>query len=180
MDKPFSAYQGNDPYVFVCYDHDDAESVYREIAWLNNHGINLWYDEGISPGLEWTDALAGAIQGCSKVLYFVTRNSVTSEHCRKELNFAQEEAHDVVAVHLEPTEVPPGLRLSLNNRQAILRHELSDEHYHEELMQAAQAAAGAPRVPVSQPSTPAPRRGFRLAIAGFASSRLARLRLKTI
>ncbi len=23
MDKPFSAYRGSDPYVFVCYAHDD-------------------------------------------------------------------------------------------------------------------------------------------------------------
>ena len=44
MDKPFSAYKGNDPYVFVCYAHDDEDLVYPEMAWLHEQGINLWYD----------------------------------------------------------------------------------------------------------------------------------------
>lgn len=50
MDKPLSAYQGEDPYVFVCYAHDDADVVYHEMTWLRDQGVNLWYDEGISAG----------------------------------------------------------------------------------------------------------------------------------
>jgi hypothetical protein len=88
VEKPFSAYRGDGPYVFVCYAHEDSEAVFREIAWLNDYGVNVWYDEGISPGHEWSDELARAIQGCTKVFYFVTPNSVASEHCRRELNFA--------------------------------------------------------------------------------------------
>ena len=82
METPFPAYEGDDPYVFLCYAHDDEETVYDEITWLHEQGINVWYDEGISPGHEWSDELAKAIQGCTKVLYFVTPNSVLSEHCR--------------------------------------------------------------------------------------------------
>jgi TolB-like protein/Tfp pilus assembly protein PilF len=137
VEKPFSAYRGDEPYVFVCYGHEDSEFVFREIAWLNDYGINVWYDEGISPGHEWSDELARAIQGCTKVLYFVTPNSVASEHCRRELNFAQEEGREVVAIHLEATEVPAGLRLVLNNRQAILKHELSEDEFHKRLIRVA-------------------------------------------
>ena len=68
------------------------------------------------------------------MLYFVSPNSVASEHCRRELNFAQDEGREVVSIHLVATEVPAGLRLSLNNRQAILRHELSEEEFHKRLM----------------------------------------------
>ena len=35
MEKPFPAYEGNDPYVFVCYAHDDSAVVYpawKEVA----------------------------------------------------------------------------------------------------------------------------------------------------
>jgi len=156
VDKPFAAYRGELPYIFVCYAHEDSDSVYPEISWLHDQGVRIWYDEGISPGLEWTEALASAIQGSAKVLFFVTPRSVTSEHCRRELNFAQEEDHDVVAVHLADTEIPPGLRLSLNNRQAILRHELSDDLYRQELMQVAQTTVAEPAEPVPQPSTAKP------------------------
>jgi TolB-like protein/Tfp pilus assembly protein PilF len=141
VEKPFSAYRGDGPYVFVCYAHEDSEAVFREIAWLNDYGVNVWYDEGISPGHEWSDELARAIQGCSKVFYFVTPNSVASEHCRRELNFAQEEGREVVAIHLEATEVPAGLRLVLNNRQAIIKHELTEEEFHKRLMRAAQGVS---------------------------------------
>ena len=152
VERPFVAYRGDLPYIFVCYAHEDSDTVFPEISWLHDQGVKIWYDEGISPGLEWTEALANAIQGSSKVLFFVTPHSVTSENCRRELNFAQEEGHDVVAVHLADTEIPPGLRLSLNNRQAILRRELSDDRYRQELMQVAQTAVADPVEPDPQPS----------------------------
>ena len=91
MEKPFAAYKGDLPYIFVCYAHEDSNAVFPEISWLHDQGVKIWYDEGISPGLEWSEALASAIQGSSKILFFVTPHSVTSEHCRRELNFAQEE-----------------------------------------------------------------------------------------
>ena len=50
MNKLFSAYEGEEPYVFVCYAHKDSDVVYPEMAWLRDEGVNLWYDEGISAG----------------------------------------------------------------------------------------------------------------------------------
>jgi len=35
LDKPFAAYNGDEPYVFVCYAHDDNKVVYPEIASLH-------------------------------------------------------------------------------------------------------------------------------------------------
>ena len=67
MEKPFPAYSGDEPYVFVCYAHDDSDVVYPEMAWLHEQGVNLWYDEGISPGSEWSQALADAIERCDRV-----------------------------------------------------------------------------------------------------------------
>ena len=58
---PFPAYSGAEPYVFVCYSHGDASMVYPEITRLREQGINIWYDEGISPGEVFTDELADAI-----------------------------------------------------------------------------------------------------------------------
>ena len=168
MEQPLSGYRGNGPYVFVCYAHEDTDAVYREIAWLNDYGVNVWYDEGISPGHEWREELAAAIQGCTRVLYFVTPNSVVSEHCRRELNFAQEENREVVAIHLRPTEVPAGLRLGLNNRQAILKYELAEDEFHKRLMRVVQGAEGstARPVPVSGGNPQTWRTG--IALAGVA------------
>ena len=136
MDQPFPAYEGDEPYVFVSYSHEDESAVYKEIRWLQDQRVNVWYDEGISPGSEWSDALAQAIEGCTHFVYFLTPGSVASENCRRELIFAQEEHRQVLAVYLEETEVPSGLRLSLDNRQAILKYKLSDDAYQLALIQA--------------------------------------------
>ena len=67
MKKPFPAYQGDEPYVFVSYSHEDEAVVFKEIRLLQDHGVNVWYDDGIAAGLEWSDALAQAIKGCASM-----------------------------------------------------------------------------------------------------------------
>ncbi len=128
MTIPFPAYRGAEPYVFVCYSHDDSGIVYSDILSLHQQGVNLWYDEGIPAGTEWHDELAMRIKGAALFIYFVSPASIASAHCRRELNFALDEGLPLVAVHIEPSPLPDGLRLALGNRQAILRHALSANH----------------------------------------------------
>ena len=143
MERPFPAYAGNEPYIFVCYSHEDSVEVYPEISRLRDAGFHIWYDEGITPGSEWPEILAKAINGCSVFLYFITPRGVVSEHCRREANFALEQPCGMLAVHLEPTDLPDGLKLSLSNRQGILRYEYPQATYEAKLNKAVrQAAAG--------------------------------------
>jgi TolB-like protein len=135
MDSPLPAYKGDKPYVFISYAHEDEGDVFNEIRALQNEGINAWYDEGIGPGSEWSDTLAEAIEGCACFVYFITPRSVDSENCRRELNFAQDENRQILAVHLEETDVPSGLRLRLDNRQAILKYKRTQEDYQQVLVQ---------------------------------------------
>ena len=134
MEKPFSAYQGSDPYIFVCYAHDDSGVVYPEIEWLHESGINVWYDEGITPGEEWNEELGRAIDGAAHVVFFVTPAAAASRHCRDEIQFAISHKRATLAVHLVPTELPLGLDLSLGARQAIIKSELSTRAYREKLL----------------------------------------------
>ena len=89
MERPFPAYQGDDDYVFVCYAHSDSDVVYPEITWLRDQGVNIWYDEGISPGREFPVELARAIEGARLLLFYTTPSSVASRHCRDEVFFAR-------------------------------------------------------------------------------------------
>jgi len=135
-ERPIPAYAGDGPYVFVCYAHEDKEIVYPEIRRLQDQGIDVWWDEGISPGSEWSDALANAIEGCSYFVYFITPRSVATENCRRELNHAIAETRQLLAVYLEETDVPGGIRLHLHNRQAILKHELELDSYSQQILSA--------------------------------------------
>ncbi len=129
MERPFHAYRGDEPYVFVSYAHSDAGIVYPELARLNEAGFKVWYDEGISPGSVWREELARAIEGCSKFLLFVSQGVNASDHVMKEVNFALDCDRTVLAVHLQEVDLAPGLRLSLSDRQAIHKYERSEDDY---------------------------------------------------
>jgi hypothetical protein len=64
MERPFPAYKGEQPYIFVCYAHTDAAFVYPELIRLRDSGFNVWYDEGIAPGHTWRDEVALALTQC--------------------------------------------------------------------------------------------------------------------
>ena len=53
LHPPFEAYSGSDPFVFVCYSHQDTEHVYPEIEKWHEGGYRIWYDEGIPAGRKW-------------------------------------------------------------------------------------------------------------------------------
>ena len=162
--RPFPAYKGDEPYVFVSYAHEDASLVYKELEWLKAQGFNVWYDEGISPGASWRDELAESILNCNLFILFVSERSINSENCLKEVNFALEHQRSALAVHMEHVSMPPGLELSLSDRQAILKYELNEQDYHTKLVSGVGTFLGAvPAVaPFEQPGN-----NSKLIVTGF-------------
>jgi TolB-like protein len=149
LERPVEAYRGDEPYIFICYAHDDQAVVYPEITWLHEQGVNVWYDEGISPGEEWSEELGQAIERAERFLYFVSPTSVASRHCRNELNFAQNHDRPILSVYLEPTELPSGVELVISASQAILKPDLSATDYRARLLRAlGWSGEGEPTVPV--------------------------------
>lgn len=135
MEPPIRAYRGDDPYVFVCYSHADTDLVYRDISLLAGQGLNLWYDEGISPGTEWSEELAQAIHNASLVIFYASTRSANSRHCRDEINFAHNHDKRVLAVHLEEADLPAGLELSLSSTQAVMKYRMSEAAYIERMLE---------------------------------------------
>ena len=133
VERPFAAYQGNEPYIFVSYAHDDAAYVYPEIVHLRDQGFNIWYDEGIRPGASWRDEVALALTQCKLFLFFASPRSVASTNCLKEVNFSLSRERKIIVVHLEKTQLPIGLELSLSDMQAILREDHSEAAYQTKL-----------------------------------------------
>ena len=121
---PFEAYSGDEPYVFISYAHKDSEFVFDEISILHDAGYNIWYDEGIEASNEWPEEIANAVIGCAAFLVFVSPRSTASVNCRNEINLALNENKPFLAVHLEESSFPPGLRLRMGDLQAILRYKL--------------------------------------------------------
>ena len=110
---PFEAYSGEEPYIFISYSHQDAHLVYPEIIQLNDAGYNIWYDEGVAASNEWPEEIANAVLSCSVFLCFISPRATDSINCRNEINLALNEKKPFLAIHLEETALPPGLRLRM-------------------------------------------------------------------
>ena len=134
MAPPFPAYKGDDDYVFVCYSHADTGIVYADLQGLRDRGLRIWYDEGISPGTEWSEELAQALSNSAMVLFFASNSSVKSRHCRDEINFSHNHEKRIIVIELEPVDYPAGLELSLSSTQAVQKHKLQAEHYYDKLL----------------------------------------------
>lgn len=132
---PFEAYRGDEPYIFVSYAHSDREQVYPEIARLHHAGYRVWYDEGITPGQEWTEEIGQALRRASYFLVYISARSVASHNVRNEINFALEHPKPFLAVHLEETRLPAGLQLQIGSIQAIMKYQIPDDRYTRKLFQ---------------------------------------------
>ncbi|MEA4894156.1 MAG: TIR domain-containing protein [Oscillospiraceae bacterium] len=126
---PFPAYRGKEPYIFISYAHLDAEIVFSEIKSFNEQGYNVWYDEGISPGNEWTDEIAHALEKCALFIVMITPNSARSGNVLNEINFALEDSKPIIAIHLVKTELSGGMKLQIGTKQAIHKYDMSEEEY---------------------------------------------------
>ncbi len=134
MDKPLPSYKGTEPYVFVCYAHKDADSVYSDLILLDRSDIHLWYDEGISAGKSWRAEIAGAIKGAKKFLFFISEASLQSAHCLREIDYAISHDIEIVPVYLDDCSLPAELELVLNRVHALFRH--TDSMYQQHLLEA--------------------------------------------
>lgn len=126
---PFEAYDGEDPYLFISYSHQDAHLVYPEISQIHEAGYNIWYDEGVAASNEWPEEIANAVLGCSVFVCFVSPRATDSINCRNEINLALNEKKPFLAIYLEETELPPGLRLRMGDLQAIIKDKIPAGRY---------------------------------------------------
>ncbi len=150
---PYPAYRGKEPYVFISYAHLDSDRVFAEIKRFNEAGFHVWYDEGIAPGNEWSDAIAEALSNCSVFVVFLTPTSAPRENVLNEIDFALNEQKPFLAIHLDETTLPPGLKLRISRKQAILKYIMSEEEYEYKYIEAF-TRFGLKRVPVQSVHTP--------------------------
>jgi len=129
-----------EPYIFVCYAHEERDLVYAQIAWLRSQGFNVWFDEAIEAGQRWSEDLARAVEGCAAFLFFLSPKSSTSRYCLDEVHFALECSRPIVPVEIAPVTLTPGLRLSLGATHRIFMYKMSGDELRQKLASGLRAA----------------------------------------
>ena len=150
---------GPGAYLFVCYAHDQRDLVVQEIDWLREQGFEVWFDEAIDAGQRWSEDLALAIEGCAAMLFFMSPRSLSSRYCLDEIHFALECSRPIVPVEVEPSELTPGLRLSLGGTHRIFMHRMSSADFRAKLASGLRRAVSGQPLPGRGISAPAAHMG---------------------
>jgi DNA-binding winged helix-turn-helix (wHTH) protein/TolB-like protein len=134
-------------YTFISYSHKDKQVVVKEIEWLEDQGVKVWFDKGISPGSNWLSAIGDSLLGASSVLFFVSKNSLASDHCNREISLALDEGITIIPIYLDNSELTSDLKVGLSRVQAL---RIKEQGFRTQLLQTLAFAQG----PKTQ--TPAP------------------------
>jgi len=79
--------------LFISYSHQESEPYITDLLkYLNEQNcsnINIWYDEKISPGSDWDDAIKNSLNSADIVLLMVSQSFLNSRYIKeKELSIA--------------------------------------------------------------------------------------------
>jgi len=100
------------PDLFLCHSHKDKPFVRRLARDLHELYIYAWFDEWeLAPGDSLYASIGVALEAASYVGVLLTRNSITSKWCRKELNQAlsrenRQSKAIVLPILVESVDVP--------------------------------------------------------------------------
>jgi transcriptional regulator with XRE-family HTH domain len=133
---PFEACDPSGTFVFVGYAHRDKAVAYPELLRIRSLGIKVWYDEGIEPMREWSEAVASALTNSAAFVALITPTAVDSMNVRNEISFAQSLNKPFLAIHLTQTKLPLGLQLQIGAVQAIKRWQMDEDSYQRKLAKA--------------------------------------------
>ena len=120
-------YDGNEPYIFFSYCHEDGEQIYPIIEQMMDDGYRIWYDDGLRPGDEWPERIARMLDGCGLCVAALSQKFSESHNCKNELTFAINNQKPLLVIKLEDFPMSMGMRLQLANTQYIEKYRYDSE-----------------------------------------------------
>lgn len=96
--KPPS-YEGNEPYIFVSYSHNQQERIY-DILWkLHNRGVRFWYDDSLNTGENWETGVKVKMENAASVWFFFDINFFSSFALKREVRFVSDKALNYAPIY---------------------------------------------------------------------------------
>ncbi|MFL6798060.1 MAG: toll/interleukin-1 receptor domain-containing protein [Xanthobacteraceae bacterium] len=97
-------------HIFISYKRSDLRRVVGIMERLAANRQPIWYDRGAVAGDEWDVELERKIFESSMVLFFLSRESVSSKFCRREVRLADANNKPLLIVVLDAVELPYGIK----------------------------------------------------------------------
>lgn len=125
--RAVSAYSGNRAYIFISYAHSDIARVKPYLKMLEKEGYDFWYDDSIQTGSEWQEVIASNLADCSCFFAFISKSSIVSDYCLKEINYATSKNKPIAIILLDDVPLPPVLEMHLASLQAVQRSKFNSD-----------------------------------------------------
>ena len=99
-------------FYFVSYNSEDEARVSEYVQLLSEHGVTLWYDDGIRKSKKWEEELADNLEKCKAVIMFVSKSIFAKQesYVRTEFNIAKNNfGKEIYIIHLDevkPSDIP--------------------------------------------------------------------------
>ncbi len=123
--------------AFISYSHADVAQVQDLVKVITKEvGFPVWYDHNLHGGDHYFSVIAERIMEYEYFIFVVSQNSVSSEFCTMELEFAKSEKRKILAVWLEDFMPPPRIRMVISHTHYIRCFALTDVGLREELRSA--------------------------------------------
>ena len=118
------AYQGKKDFIFVSYAHKDKAIAFKFIEKLQSK-YNVWYDEGIHFGKEWDKEIEEKLAKSKIFLFLISKNSIISDNCLDEVNYAKLKEKEFINVLLENVDLSEDFMLRYGRFQMLKLYEKS-------------------------------------------------------
>ena len=101
-------------HIFVSYDKEDRALAERVVRALRADGFSVWWDDDLTPHLNWDRAIEAELEAATWVLVLWTPRSVQSNWVRSEADFAKEDTPPkLIQARFENARVPLAFRLTM-------------------------------------------------------------------
>jgi formylglycine-generating enzyme required for sulfatase activity len=97
--------------VFVSYKREDNAIAGRVVTALQESGVSVWWDDGITPRQAWDTEIELAISAASTVVVLWSPRSVVSDWVRTEAHYGKDRGK-LVPVIVEPCNIPIAFTLT--------------------------------------------------------------------
>ena len=108
----------------MSYSHLDKTVAGEFLAFLQFHGVRVWYDAGIPVGDNWKNVIADKLEHASAVILLCSKNSTTSEDVKTEVDCAIDCKKKILRVKLDDSEFDRGIEMYLKKFSHISLNEI--------------------------------------------------------
>jgi TIR domain len=103
--------------VFISYSRQNKRDVDQLVEHLRVLGCDTWHDSSLHGGQDWWEEILRRIADCDTFIAIISRDSLNSTACRRELDWAESLEKPVLPVAVEPS--PKALPRRFSIRQIV-------------------------------------------------------------